>query len=113
MGREVQGSRAAVARQLGQHHSVLPVSAADQESDLHDECDRVAEHGDEEADTEPENFPERRLGTEVAISVDPGSIEELEVDPSLEACTAELPDDVRRGARAVDGAMKISVTQFI
>jgi hypothetical protein len=62
---------------------------------------------------ESENLPERRLGTEVAIAVDPESVEELEVDPSLEACAAELPDDVRRVARDVVGAAKISVTQFV
>ena len=102
-----------MGERVGTLHPVPGIPTRSETDHLHDECDRVAEHGDEEADTEPENFPERRLGTEVAISVDPGSVEELEVDPSLEACTAELPDDVRRGARTVDGAMKISVTQFV
>jgi hypothetical protein len=69
--------------------------------------------GDAQADMESENLPERRLGTEVAISVDPESVEELDVDPSLEAFAAELPDDVRRVACDVVGATKISVTQFV
>jgi hypothetical protein len=113
MRRAVQGVRSAMARELGQYHSVLPVPAADQESDLHDECDRVVEHGDEEADAESENLSERRLGAEVAVPVHPGSVEELEGDPSLKACAAELPDDIRSGARAIDSTMKISDTQSV
>ena len=44
---------------------------------------------------------------------DSGGVEELEGDPSLEACVAELPDDVRRRARAAGGTVKISDTQFV
>jgi hypothetical protein len=73
----------------------------------------LLEHCDAQADMESENLPERRLGTEVAIPVDPESVEDLKVDPSLEACAAELPDDVRRVARDVVGAAKISATQFV
>jgi hypothetical protein len=82
-------------------------------SKCHSSLAPLSEHGDAQADMESENLPERRLGTEVAIAVDPESVEELEVDSSLEACAAELPDDVRRVARDVVGAAKISVTQFV
>lgn len=35
----------------------------------------------------------------------------MEGEPSLEACAAELPADVRRGARAIGGAVtKLSYT---
>lgn len=113
--KRIYGSATAeeAARELGQHHSVLPVSAADQKGDLHDECDRVAEHGDAQTDAEPSNLSERRLGAEVVVFGDSGSIKELESDSSLEAGATELPDDVRRRARAVGGAVKISVTQFV
>ena len=36
---------------------------------------------------------------------DPGGVEELEVDPSLETCTAELSSGVRRRARAAGRAV--------
>jgi hypothetical protein len=62
---------------------------------------------------EPANFPERRFGAEVAVLCDSRGIKELEDDPSLEACVAELPDDVWRRARAIGGIVKNSVTQFV
>ncbi len=40
-------------------------------------------------------LPERRFGPEIVVHGDPGSVEELEGDPSLEAGIAELPGDVR------------------
>jgi hypothetical protein len=40
-------------------------------------------------------------------------LEELEVDPSLEACAAELPGDVWRGSRAAGRTVKTEVTQFV
>ena len=70
-----------------------------------DECDRVAEHGDAQADAEPADFPERPLGVEVAVLGDSGGVEALEGDPSLETCAAELADDVRRRARAIGGVV--------
>lgn len=38
-----------MARQLGQHHSVLPIPVGDPQGDLHHQRDRVAEHGDDDA----------------------------------------------------------------
>ncbi len=51
------------------------------------------------------HLSERRLGLEVAVPGDPGGVEELEVDPSLETRTAELSSDVRRRARAAGRAV--------
>jgi hypothetical protein len=115
MEREVQGGRTAVARELGQHHyhCVLSISAANQEGDLQDQCDRVAERDDAHADAEPSNLPERQLDAEAGDPVDSASVEELESDPSLKTGAAELPDDVWRRARTVGGAEKTSVTQFV
>lgn len=74
---------------------------------------RVAEHGDAQVHAQPADFSERRGGAEGAVPGHPGSVEELEVDPSLEASAAELPGDVRRGACAVGRAVKTEVTQFV
>lgn len=111
MGRQVQGRGAVVARQLGQHHSVLPVPAADPQGDLHHQRDRVVEHGHAYVHPQPTHLPERRGGIEGAVHGDPGGVKELEEHPSLEAGVAELPVDVRRGTGAAGGAvMKIGYT---
>lgn len=78
-----------------------------------DQRHRVLEHGDAQVHAQPADLPKRRRSTEGAVHGDPGSIEELEIDPSLEACAAELPGYVRRGAGAIECAMKISGTQFV
>lgn len=47
----------------------------------------------------------------ISGNIDPGSVEELEVDPSLETGAAELSGDVRRRARAARGTVrKLSYT---
>ena len=79
---------------------------------LHDQRHRVVEHGDAQVHAQPANFSKRRLGAEGPVPGDPGGVEELEVDPSLEACAAELPGDVR-GSRAAGRAVKPVVTQFV
>lgn len=95
-----------MARPLGQNHPVLPVSAGDPQGDLHDQRDRIVEHGDAQVHTQPADLPERRVSAEVAVHGDSGSVEELETDPSLEAGIAELPIDVRRGTRAAERTVK-------
>jgi len=94
-----------VARPLGQHHPVFPVPAGDPQGDLHHQRDRVVEHGDAKVHTQPAHLSQRRVSAEVAVPDDPGSVKELEIDPSLEAGIAELPVDVRRGVRATGSAM--------
>lgn len=113
MGREVPRGGPPLAGQLGQHHPVLPVPAGDPQGDLHDQCHRVIEHGDAQAHAQPAHFSERRLGAEVAVPGNPRSIEELEVDPPLEAGAAELPDHVWRRARAAGSVVREEVTQFV
>ena len=97
--------QSAVARQLGQYHSVLPVPARNQEGDLYYQRDRIAQYGDEQAHAQSPYNPQRRCGAEILVPLHPRSCEELESDPSLEACAAELPDHVRRRVRAVRRAM--------
>ena len=70
-------------------------------------------HGEEKWVSRLVHVSERRGGAEGAVPGHPGSVEELEVDPSLEASAAELPGDVRRGACAVGRAVKTEVTQFV
>ena len=85
------------AEELGHHHPVLPVPAGDSQGGLHHQRDRIAEHGDAQVHPQPTHLPQRRIGTEGDVPGNPGGIEELEIDPSLEAGAAELPGDVRRG----------------
>src|SRR5690606_29780347 len=87
-------------------HPVLPVPAGDPQGGLHDQRDRIAEHGDAQVHPQPTHLPQRRIGTEGDVPGNPGGIEELEIDPSLEAGAAELPAHVRRGARPAGGVMK-------
>lgn len=91
----------------------FPVPAGDPQGDLHDQRHRVLEHGDAQVHAEPADFSERRCGAEGPVHGHPGSVEEVEVDPSLEACIAELPGDVRRGTRAAGSTMKTEITQFV
>ena len=56
-------------------------------------------------------LPERRVGTQITVHGEPGCVEELEIHPSLEACVAELPTDVRRGSHPAGCAvMKLRYT---
>jgi hypothetical protein len=102
-----------VAQRQTQRGAAVTVDADDPTVHLHDERDRIVEHGDAKVHVKPADIPERRRGAEGLVPGDPGSVEELEIDPSLEACAAELPGDVRRGARAVGRAVKAVVTQFV
>lgn len=113
MGRQVSVRGLTVARQLGQHHSLLPVLARDPQGDLHDQRERVVEYEPAQTHPQPAHLPERRFGAEVAVPGDSGSLEELEIDPSLEASAAKLPADVRRRARALGGTVMNSVTQLV
>src|SRR5437762_13720813 len=53
---------------MGRDRAVVRLPGGDSPGDLHDQCSRVAAHDVAQGDQNPGLVPQRRIGTEVAVS---------------------------------------------